>query len=128
MVNTETHYGLRSTKDALSDEGRREVARAVLVPDDDELDSKQIIFELETYINNRGIKKFVLYIDKMNSDDRRTKTRITDETVNKTDDGLLFVKEKGSKYLEGSIRTELGQFCKNFSERAEEFVEWDKDE
>lgn len=97
------HHGTRSTGD-ITDLGRREIARTVIVPVSDEHEVVQLLYSLETYKNHRGIKKYTLYIDKMYGDDKRTKSRVTEKRGSVNRRGIVMVKD-----------SEIGQYCKNFA-------------
>jgi hypothetical protein len=102
------HYGLRNQDSDFKQEGRREIARAVLVHSNEDTESRQLLFELETYLNNRGLKEYTLYVYKMTGDDKRTKSRVTEKQVREDERGLLAVVDKGN------LR-ELGQYTYEFS-------------
>jgi hypothetical protein len=101
--DVDVHHGTRSTGD-ITDLGRREIARTVIVPVSDEYEVVQLLYSLETYKNNRGIKKYTLYIDKMYGDDKRTKSRVTEKRGSVNRRGIVMVKD-----------SEVGQYCRDFA-------------
>jgi len=109
--NVTVHHGSRTTGD-ITEEGRREIARSVLVPEED-YRVVQLLYSLETYKDNRGMKNYVLYVDKMYGDDKRTKSRVTEV--------------KGSQDKRGIVRaegSEIGQFCRRFTESGDPTQYW----
>jgi hypothetical protein len=102
------HYGLRNKDRDFKQEGRREIARAVITYPNRERECIQLLFELETYRNNRDVKKYTLYINKVQGNDLRTKSRVTEKEVVEDERGLLTVVDKGD------LR-ELSQYCYEFS-------------
>jgi len=102
------HYGLRNKNRDFKQEGRREIARAVIDYPSRERECIQLLFELETYRNNRSLKKYTLYINKVQGDDLRTKSRVTEKEVVEDERGLLTV-------VDGDELRELSQYCYEFS-------------
>lgn len=108
----EVHHGARTTGD-ITETGRREIARTVLVPEGEDYEMLQLLYSLETYKDNRAMKNYILYIDKQKGDDKRTKSRVTEVQCGVDRRGTVMAKGK-----------EVGQFCRDFAESGDASQYW----